>query len=216
MKPLDSIYIYHITHIDNLNLIVKSGGLFAQNTLVSPQNPVPIGMAEVKGRRAIKPVACYPETFVADYVPFYFCPRSVMLYILYKGNHPGISYRGGQEPIIHLRAPLLRVTRWAEDTGHNWCFSLANAAAGYSQFRNSLTQVQEINWPAVDSTDFRDENIKEGKQAEFLVHEFFDISLFDEVGVFSPTLASRVEQSFAGLSRPPLVAVHREWYYLNG
>ena len=213
IKPLDSIYIYHITHIDNLDSIVESGGLFSQNRLVSPQKPIPIGMEEVKHRRTTRPVDCYPGTFVADYVPFYFCPRSVMLYILYKGNHPGIDYRGGQEPIIHLRAPLLRVAEWAENTGHKWCFTLANAAAGYTEFKNSLADVQEINWRAVDSMDFQDENIKEGKQAEFLVYEFFDISSFDEVGVFSAAFADRVEQSFQGLRKWPLVNVHKEWYY---
>ncbi len=70
IKPLDSIYIYHITHIDNLDSIVESGGLFSQNRLVSPQKPIPIGMEEVKHRRTTRPVDCYPGTFVADYVPY--------------------------------------------------------------------------------------------------------------------------------------------------
>jgi hypothetical protein len=136
-----------------------------------------------------------------------------MLYILYKGNHPGIDYRGGQEPIIHLRAPLLRVAEWAENTGHKWCFTLANAAAGYTEFRNSVAEVQEIDWRAVDSTDFRDKDTKEGKQAEFLVYKFFDFSLFDHVGVFSEEIAEKAEHSLQTLKKRPLVNIHKEWYY---
>ncbi len=49
-------------------------------------------------------VKCHPGTKVGEYVPFYFCPRSVMLYILYMGNHPELGYRGGQAPIVHLSA----------------------------------------------------------------------------------------------------------------
>ena len=41
---------------------------------------------------------CYPDNFVGEYVPFNFCPRSVMLYILHMGNAEGLTYHGGQGP----------------------------------------------------------------------------------------------------------------------
>jgi len=49
------------------------------------------------------------RTTVGQYVPFYFCPRSVMLYVLHRGNHPSLEYRGGQTPLVHLEADLLSV-----------------------------------------------------------------------------------------------------------
>jgi len=49
-------------------------------------------------------VKCHPGTKVGQYVPFYFCPRSIMLYILHRGNHPDLDYREGQGPILHLQA----------------------------------------------------------------------------------------------------------------
>jgi len=48
----------------------------------------------------------YPDLYVGDYVPFYFCPRSIMLFIIHQANHPELDYRGGQVPIVHLQADL--------------------------------------------------------------------------------------------------------------
>jgi hypothetical protein len=60
-------------------------------------------MSAIKRRRVEElEVSCHPGTKVGDYVPFYFCPRSVMLYVIHRANHPDLSYRGGQEPIVHL------------------------------------------------------------------------------------------------------------------
>ncbi len=39
-------------------------------------------MTEIKRRRLFEiDVQCHPDTMVGDYVPFYFCPRSIMLFI---------------------------------------------------------------------------------------------------------------------------------------
>ena len=62
-------------------------------------------------------------------MPFYFCPRSIMLYILHMGNHPDISYREGQGPIIHLQADLMASIQWAEKHKVRWAFSDRNAGA---------------------------------------------------------------------------------------
>jgi ssDNA thymidine ADP-ribosyltransferase, DarT len=60
-------------------------------------------------------------------VPFYFCPRSIMLYLLHRGNHPELDYTGGQRPIVHLVADLHEIVRWAEAQGVRWAFSDRNA-----------------------------------------------------------------------------------------
>jgi len=39
-----------------------------------------------------------------------------MLYILWKGNHPEVTYRGGQESIVHLVADVRSVA--ATRTSH--------------------------------------------------------------------------------------------------
>ena len=48
-------------------------------------------------------------------MPFYFCPRSVMLYLIHKANHPELDYHGGQGAILHLESDLNTVIAWANN-----------------------------------------------------------------------------------------------------
>jgi len=100
--------LYHITHIDNLPKIVDAGWLWSDRRRLSRGLACEIiGMPTIKKRRLDEiEVTCVPGTKVGDYVPFYLCPRSVMLFIFFKKNHLDLPYKGGQEPIIHLQADL--------------------------------------------------------------------------------------------------------------
>ena len=91
--------IYHITSVDNLPGIIKEGGLFCDRDAKNIQF-VSIGHKRIKERRLRKRVPLGPGGVLADYVPFYFAPRSPMLFTINKGNVEG--YTGGQEPIVHL------------------------------------------------------------------------------------------------------------------
>ena len=77
-------------------------------------------MSEVVARRKRLPVSCHPATCVGDYVPFYFCPRSVMLYVISRRNHSSLTYRGGQAPIVHLETDLHAVVEWADGQDNRW------------------------------------------------------------------------------------------------
>jgi hypothetical protein len=52
---------------------------------------VDIGDTSIKSRRARIEVRCRPGGKVCDYVPFYFAPRSPMLFSIQCGNVPGVS-----------------------------------------------------------------------------------------------------------------------------
>ncbi len=96
--------LYHITHVDNLPAILTAGGLWSDAVMMAQGGPsATIGMGGIKQRRLGLAVRCYPGDKVGDYVPFYFCPRSIMLYLVYCANHPDMTYRGGQGPILHLQ-----------------------------------------------------------------------------------------------------------------
>jgi ssDNA thymidine ADP-ribosyltransferase DarT-like protein len=206
--------IYHITHIDNLPSIIADGGLVSDAVMVARGGPqATIGMSGIKQRRLTLPVDCQPGTNVGEYVPFYFCPRSVMLYIIARGNHPDLSYRSGQGPVLHLEADLNATVAWAAANGKRWAFSLSNAGAYYAEFRCSLAQLVDINWAAVASTDFRDPSIKEGKQAEFLLQEKFPWSLVTRAGAASVAVRDRAVAIISHLGHRPPVDVRPDWYY---
>jgi hypothetical protein len=147
--------IYHITHIDNLPNIAASMGLVSDaNRIASGLSCSLVGMSTIKQRRLDEiQVSCHSGTTVGQYVPFYFCPRSIMLYILHMGNHPEVGYKGGQQPIVHLQADFNTVIKWANSNTVRWAFSDGNAGAYSTTFYNHPSKLSEIDWAAVASTD---------------------------------------------------------------
>ncbi len=206
--------IHHITHVENLSRILEARSLRSDRRIRDEGGPaVEIGMSDIKARRLILPVPCHPGDHVGDYVPFYFCPRSIMLYLIYMANHPELEYRGGQAPILHLRADLHTVVRWAEDNDHRWAFTLSNAGANYAEFRASLDDLTDVNWRAVAARDWRDADVREGKQAEFLVHDSFPFELITHIGVHSARVQEQVQMVLLTQAHRPPVTVERTWYY---
>ena len=207
--------IFHITHVDNLSKIARGGLLWSDAKRIEKGLECHlVGMSSIKARRLCElSVTCHPATNVGDYVPFYLCPRSIMLYILHKGNHPDVTYSGGQDPILHLAADLRATVAWAEEQQRLWAFSNCNAGARYANFYAKVVDLGRIDWAAVDATDFRDSNVKEGKQAEFLVHESFLWNLIEEIGVRNASTRHRVREVLAGLDHQPPVTIRSAWYY---
>ena len=176
--------LYHITHVDNLAPIVGEGALVSDAAMFEQAGPATaIGMASIKTRRLALPVGCHSTHYVGDFVPFFFCPRSIMLYVIHCANNPELEYRGGQGPIVHLEADLHNVIAWAEQNGVCWAFSDRNAGAYYASFYRHLEDLGQVDWEAVGERDFRSPSVKEGKQAEFLVHRRFPWDLIERVGV---------------------------------
>ena len=206
--------IYHITHIDNLPRIVSDGALLSDRRIIDRGGPAAaIGMPTIKQRRLRLPVHCDPRAHVGDYVPFYFCPRSVMLYVIHRGNHPDLTYGGGQGPIVHLQADARTVIEWAGRSGRGWAISLQNAGTAYADFRCTAAGLGDLDWPAIQSNDFRQAEVKEKKQAEFLMHYEFPWELVERIGVHSGAVRDRVTAAIAAGSHQPPITVQPTWYF---
>jgi hypothetical protein len=210
--------IYHIVHVDRLASIVGDGYIWSDREMVGRQNTgTTIGMNAIKARRLQLPIASRPGLRVGDCVPFYFCPRSVMMYLISSANHPDLSYKGGQGPIIHLEANLQQTVAWAEQNGRRWSFTLSNAGAYYFEDRSNLAQLHEINWDAVDARKWSGLNIssmvKDGKQAEFLLERQFPWELVQRIGVISDAVAQLVGVAMGEAPHRPVIERRRDWYY---
>jgi hypothetical protein len=145
--------------------------------------------------------------------PFYFCPRSIMLFILQRANHPDLTYRGGQRPIVHLRADLHEVLKWAKTNNKRWAFSKVNAGAYYADFSDDPAKLDDLDWEAISKADWRDPDVKEAKQAEFLVEKSFPWELFESIGVLDADIAGRVGDATKMADHQPNIRVKPAWYY---
>jgi hypothetical protein len=214
MSKEDNPKIYHITHLDNLKSIIEANGIWSDAEMHRQSKRYSnVGIQNIKERRMALAIDCYDGDFVGDYVPFNYCPRSVMLFMINCSNHQDLLYRGGQEPILHLQADFYNSVRWAEDKGVRWAFTPSNAGAAYTLFYNQLNRLNEIDWYAVNAQDYRDRHIKEGKQAEFLMHRLFPWHLIESIGVYSEGILRQVEKLLEGCDYQPLVATRPGWYY---
>lgn len=206
--------IYHITHVNNLAGIIRDGVIWSDVKRIERgivnQN---IALTGIKDFRINKAVLCHAGTTVGQYTAFYFCPRSIMLCKIWYNNDPEMSYRGGQEPIVHLEFDLQDVIAWADHHHRKWTFTDRNARAGYASFFKDIDKLSEINWSAVQTTSFADSQIKDSKQAEFLCYESAPFGLVSKIGVYNSAIRQRVAEILSNINPAPTISIEPMWYY---
>jgi hypothetical protein len=206
--------IYHIVHWDKLASIVADRHLLCDAALLQ-RAPVgtTIGMNRIKQRRLNElRLSCHPDLYVGQCTPFYFCSRSVMLFLIHRRNEE-LTFKGGQEPIVHLEADLHDAVEWAEQQGRRWAFTLSNAGAYYFEDRSDLAQLNEIKWDSVQARQWSERAIKEGKQAEFLLEHSFPWTLIERIGVYSNAFVQPVSAAMGDAAHRPIIEIRRDWYY---
>lgn len=206
------IFIYHITHVDNINSIIAEGGLWCDSEKeLRGLAPVGIAHTHIKDRRARRIVPAGAGGVVADYVPFYFCPRSPMLYAIHTNSVAG--YQGGQSNIVHLVIdPDAIIQR-----GFSFAYSDGAAEMEISRFFDTPDQMAQLDWKVIRSWSWRntqtDNDRKRRKQAEFLVHKFSPWDLILEIGVYGPDMSTRIRSALENKFHKPIVNIRRQWYY---
>ena len=170
-----------------------------------------IGMPHIKERRLRKALSSHPEFRVGDCVPFYFCPRSVMLFVISRRTSRDLPYRGGQELIVHLEADLREAVAWAAQNGRRWAFTASNAGSEHFVDYADLRDLEHINWGAVEAAYWAD--VREAKQAEFLLERSFPWRLVARIGCRSRTVQREVRRRLMAADAQPPVEVRADWYY---
>ena len=210
--------IYHIVHIDRLASIIADGFLWSDEKMAQRAGVgTMIGMSKIKARRLNElNLSCHPGLRIGHCVPFYFCPRSVMLFLIHRRNEE-IAYKGGQEPIVHLEADLHAAVAWAQASNLRWAFTLSNAGSRYFEDRSDIAQLGDINWDAVRARQWSgagiSPSVKEGKQAEFLIEEAFPWHLIDRIGIYSQAYMQAVASAMQDAAHRPTIEIKPDWYY---
>ena len=212
MQPPRNPKLYHIVPVDCLPSIIGCGGLLSDVQVSELQLPgTRIGMSHIKARRRVAPLNCHPELCVGECVPFYFCPRSVMLYLLHKGNHEHLDYHHGQDPIVHLETDLRRTVAWANRNHMRWAFTNVNAGSRFFEDYSALSDLHKIDWSAIFADHWQ--QCKDSKQAEFLLESSCPWELISRIGVKSERVLMSVKRIIAHSFHQPTTAVVPRWYY---
>jgi hypothetical protein len=201
--------ISHFTDVANLPAILTAGELRCHAHAPTASD---IGDQSIKARRTLVSVTCAPGGKVCDYAPFYYAPRSPMLFSIKSGNVSGVN--SDQRPLIYL----VSSTEAAYAAGLECVFTDGNAAVAVTSFFNDPVELANVvDWPLMrgrywfNTAD--DPDRRRRRMAEFLVHRALPLELVVEFAVYDQRMAAHVATmtAAAGLAQP--VSVRRDWYF---
>jgi hypothetical protein len=197
--------IYHITDVANLPGIVAENAILS-DAVMAKRNPEIIGYDHIKKRRLKDiPVQCCAWRYVGEFVPFYFCPRSPMLFTINKGNTGRPP--GCQSTIVHLVSTMAS----GMASGKAWAVSSGNAGAFHTTFAAKLEALDALDWEAIRASQWQGKQHQ--KSAEFLVADSFPWPAIQEICCQNSVTAAKVKALLADASHQPAVTVKTNWYY---
>jgi hypothetical protein len=201
-----STLIYHITDMANLPAIIDGGGLLSDAKMADSTPSVVIGYDHIKLRRLKEiRVHCCGNRFVGEFVPFYFCPRSPMLFVVNKGNTGRPA--GCQSSILHL----VSTVQTGISLGRDWAISGGNAGASYASFSADITELDALDWESINARQWSGRTHQ--KSAEFLLRDSFPWSGIQGIGCQNSSVASEVVSMLKQGVHQPQVVVRPAWYY---
>ncbi len=203
-----------MTRIERLPSVIEHG-LLPDNVCRQRQiTGVEIGYDHIKQRRALRVVPCGVGGTLADYVPFYFAPRSPMLYAITRGL---VSAEAAcTEQIVYLMSS----TQTLRGAGLTLITSNRHAELGYAEMTDrdgDLDDSNFIDWPLMTARYWNntpdDPDRKERRQAECLVHPHVPWQVIEGIATKTERARAQVEHTLgtAGLSTPVIVSA--DWYF---
>lgn len=169
---------------------------------------IEVGDTGIKARRRRKTISGL-GTAVGNCVPFYFAPRSPMLYRLWDRGR-GVD----QASIVYLTTTVEALV----ESGHEWVVSDRNAVLDLARFTTDAADLDDhIDWPLMRGAMWNDTpsepDRKERRMAECLVLESVPWQRIMSVGCQNDAVAQRVRGILGAARHQPLVNVRAGWYF---
>lgn len=206
--------VFHFTRVEHLATILAQGLKCDRQAQASRLLTIEVGNTGIKARRAQRLVPGSPHGVVSDYVPFYFAPRSPMLYSIHRGNVPGYSEGIGR--LVYLVTTLERLLEAGLDpilTDRNAVLQLAS----FHRLRTGEPPDDFVDWPLMRQTMWNntdsDPDRMERRMAECLVHGAVPWSAIQFVGAKSDAVADEVRATLGDETNRVRVEVRRDWYF---
>lgn len=202
----------HFTHVSHLATIVEHGLVADSLAQTNGLLAVEVGNVGIKAQRQRRAVHLPPGGVVADYVPFYFAPRSPMMSAIENGRVP--TYTDGCDDIVYLETTVEIVTALPAAA----LFTDRNAALEFARFSADPADLDElVDWPLMAARYWanteEDPDRRERRMAECLVHQRVPWQAFSRVVCRNQACAGRARQALASLGQQVPVIVIPSWYF---
>jgi len=211
MSIPNNINLYRITHINNLDFILKSKNITCKNHVKYDPNFIGIGDSSLIQNRTTKPIPIDPKGNFSDYVSHYFGKRSPMLYNIQHGYNNVV--RRNPEEIIYLVTNFEEVKK----NDSKFVFTDGHGYHHLSQFFNHESQLCEVDWKIVNLIRWNDTeddpDRKRRKQAEFLIYKEVPISMLIAIVVYNKNAKAIVKEKLEDYNIESNIFVKPDWYY---
>ena len=223
MPMPNPVRLFHITAIGNLASICAQRALVSKNTIAQqPGAYINIAHQGAQGARAVRLVPNPPGGNIHDYVPFYYAPRSPMLFTINRGNVQGCNLT--QTDIVHFETSVANVLLHGEP----FVIYDRNATLAYSSAYTQLADLQNIAWDLItenpqldgfckfwksDPSNQRYVDRMEKRMAEFLVRSHVPLTAITRIGVLNQQKQQQVQQILQSHQIHIPVVVMPAWYF---
>lgn len=178
MKNINNIYIYRMTHVENIPHILEHG-ITHRNSPNANLNYINIGDISLISTRDNKEICICDKNdqyiksiILGDFIPFYFGIRMPMLYVVQNGGN-FVMHPTPPCDIIYLVCPICEVIKWQSD----YYYTDGHAIFEFTKFfdKSRITELPcQIDWQSIEARYWGgNENLllKCRKQAEFLAKD---------------------------------------------
>lgn len=203
-----------MTRIERLPSVVANGLLSDNACRTAGISGIEIGYPHIKQRRARRHLPIRPGGTLADYVPFYFAPRSPMLYAI------GGGALGAEAAKVDRIAYLVTSTQRLRAAGLTVLASNRHAELAYAEFTDDDDDLDSdafIDWPLMKEVYWfntaEDPDRKERRQAECLVHPAVRWRLFEGVVVRSRQAQAEADRLLQDAGSALMSSVRPGWYF---
>lgn len=200
--------IFRIIHRDNLAWVLKNG-LHCASSEVRDPGFVTVGNQSIIERREAMSVPIVPGGSLSDYVPFYFTPKSPMMFNIHTGNR--VQQRKPAEIVIFVSSlPLLAAQ------GVPFVFTDRHAVTN-PLFSSDLADLGRLPWSDLQNADFRRDPENPGKfecyQAEALVHRHLPVEALQGVACYNDDVREAVQNTIVQAGASVKAVTRRGWYF---
>jgi len=199
----------HFTDVVHLTTILAEGLLCANDASGSLLTKE-AGNLDIKAARRFRQVDIEPYGVVADYVPFYFAPRSPMMSAISHGRVP--HYGQDVSGLIYL----VTSTQELVAKGLTVLCTDRNARLDLAEFRPESDCADLVDWDLMKQRYWNNNDQypdrRERRMAECLVHRKVPLDAFGAIVVHNKQQAATVEAALKAAGKAVSVYVRDDWY----
>jgi hypothetical protein len=203
-------FCYRICHILNLPDLLQVG-LCTKHHPLANQNFVPIGNNEIINVRDTTRIKIAGYGLIGEYVPFYFTPRSIMLYNIVTGHRAPVVPTVPRNQIVIIRS---RIEQLIE--AHRYFFTDGQANDAATDHFSDLKDLDKIDWEIIHNSNFsKDGDFDRPRryQAEFLVHNHVPVSAIESIIVYDESTKDDVIRQVKQYGQNVAVKTIREYFF---